>query len=81
DQNCQGNYGAGYYFFGGTPVASFYIKVLGAATREEAVASADLLEVLFNFGSDGSSGGDANCDGTVDDADLLEVLFNFGSGC
>ena len=45
------------------------------------VDDADLLTVLFNFGSDGSSGGDANCDGIVDDADLLDVLFAFGSGC
>ena len=92
DLNCQGNFGAGYYYFRGNPVASFYIKVLGAATLRDAVTDpdldgngcvddADLLTVLFNFGSDGSSGGDANCDGIVDDADLLEVLFNFGSGC
>ncbi|MCX7992542.1 MAG: hypothetical protein N2651_02610 [Fimbriimonadales bacterium] len=45
------------------------------------VDDADLLTVLFNFGTDGSNGGDANCDGIVDDADLLDVLFNFGSGC
>jgi hypothetical protein len=45
------------------------------------VDDADLLIVLFNFGTDGSNGGDANCDGIVDDADLLDVLFNFGSGC
>ncbi|GIV07858.1 MAG: hypothetical protein KatS3mg017_1060 [Fimbriimonadales bacterium] len=45
------------------------------------VDDADLLTVLFNFGSDGSAGGDANCDGIVDDADLLDVLFAFGNGC
>jgi uncharacterized membrane protein len=47
------------------------------------VDDADLLAVLFNFGSSGSNLGreDTNCDGTVDDADLLQVLFNFGSGC
>jgi probable HAF family extracellular repeat protein len=47
------------------------------------VDDADLLAVLFAFGSTGSTLGreDANCDGTVDDADLLQVLFNFGSGC
>jgi len=93
DTNCQGTYGAGYYWFGGNPRASFYIKVFGAATLADAIVvdpdvdgngcvdDADLLTVLFNFGSDGSNGGDANCDGIVDDADLLEVLFNFGSGC
>jgi probable HAF family extracellular repeat protein len=47
------------------------------------VDDADLLSVLFAFGSSGSNLGrvDVNCDGTVDDADLLQVLFNFGSGC
>jgi probable HAF family extracellular repeat protein len=47
------------------------------------VDDADLLAVLFAFGSTGSNLGrvDVNCDGVVDDADLLIVLFNFGSGC
>jgi len=47
------------------------------------VDDADLLAVLFAFGSSGQNLGrvDVNCDGTVDDADLLQVLFNFGSGC
>jgi len=94
DTNCSGTYGAGYYFFGGTPRASFYIKVTGAATLADAIVSnpdidgsgcvddADLLAVLFAFGNSGSGlDEDANCDGTVDDADLLEVLFNFGNGC
>jgi uncharacterized membrane protein len=47
------------------------------------VDDADLLAVLFNFGSSGNNLGreDTNCDGVVDDADLLQVLFNFGSGC
>jgi len=47
------------------------------------VNDADLLQVLFNFGSRGNNLGreDVNCDGTVGDADLLQVLFNFGSGC
>lgn len=44
------------------------------------VDDADLLEVLFAFGTTGGSA-DVNCDGVVDDADLLEVLFAFGSGC
>jgi len=44
------------------------------------VDDADLLTVLFNFGSDDIVS-DVNDDGTVDDADLLTVLFNFGSGC
>jgi hypothetical protein len=47
------------------------------------VDDADLLAILFAFGSAGSNLGrvDVNCDGAVDDADLLIVLFNFGSGC
>jgi len=47
------------------------------------VDDADLLAILFAFGSAGSNLGrvDVNCDRTVDDADLLIVLFNFGSGC
>jgi hypothetical protein len=47
------------------------------------VDDADLLWVLFAFGSTGDDLGrvDVNCDRVVDDADLLQVLFNFGSGC
>ncbi len=44
------------------------------------VDDADLLTVLFAFGSSDANV-DLNGDGTVDDADLLTVLFNFGSGC
>jgi hypothetical protein len=43
------------------------------------VDDADLLEVLFAFGSAGSMPADVNEDSVVDDADLLEVLFNFGN--
>lgn len=55
----------------------------GDVDRNGCVDDADLLAVLFAFGSTGSSIGrmDVNCDGVVDDADLLDVLFNFGSGC
>jgi hypothetical protein len=44
------------------------------------VDDADLLQVLFNFGSDDAAT-DTNGDGVVDDADLLTVLFNFGASC
>ncbi len=44
------------------------------------VDDADLLQVLFSFGSSDPNT-DLNGDGVVDDADLLLVLFNFGSGC
>jgi probable HAF family extracellular repeat protein len=55
----------------------------GDVDRNGCVNDADLLAVLFAFGSTGSNLGrvDVNCDGIVDDADLLIVLFNFGSGC
>lgn len=48
------------------------------------VNDADLLRVLFSFGSSGTGltrYEDINDDGIVDDADLLLVLFNFGAGC
>ncbi len=45
------------------------------------VDDADLLQVLFAFGSEGYNPADMNCDQVVDDADLLIVLFNFGTGC
>jgi hypothetical protein len=54
----------------------------GDVDRNGCVDDADLLAVLFAFGSTGSyRNEDLNWDGTVDDADLLQVLFNFGSGC
>lgn len=55
----------------------------GDVDNNGCVDDADLLAVLFAFGSSGCNLGcvDANADGVVDDADLLIVLFNFGSGC
>jgi uncharacterized membrane protein len=54
----------------------------GDVNANGCVDDADLLAVLFAFGSTGNVGGeDTNCDNVVDDADLLKVLFNFGSGC
>lgn len=52
----------------------------GDIDGNDCVDDADLLQVLFSFGSDNSAT-DLNGDGIVDDADLLLVLFNFGSGC
>jgi len=52
----------------------------GDADDNGCVDDADLLTVLFNFGS-ANAQADLNRDGVVDDADLLEVLFNFGGGC
>jgi len=45
------------------------------------VDDADLLSVLFEFGSTDITPADVNGDRVVDDADLLTVLFNFGTGC
>lgn len=46
------------------------------------VDDADLLNVLFDFGSAPTCAHtDLNFDGIVDDADLLMVLFDFGQSC
>jgi hypothetical protein len=58
---------------------NFALKA-GDANQDGAIDDADLLLVLFAFGSSDPQA-DMNRDGTVDDADLLTVLFNFGSGC
>ena len=57
---------------------------VGDTNGDGCVDDADLLAVLFAFGSAGTGDTrheDINKDGIVDDADLLEVLFNFGNGC
>jgi hypothetical protein len=54
---------------------------VGDVNADGFVDDADLLAVLFAFGSSGDClDEDVNLDGTVDDADLLAVLFNFGAG-
>ncbi|GIV10712.1 MAG: hypothetical protein KatS3mg020_0203 [Fimbriimonadales bacterium] len=53
-------------------------RSLGNVNGDCTIDDADLLQVLFNFGSSDAST-DTNGDGTVDDADLLIVLFNFGA--
>lgn len=62
----------------------------GDTNGDGCVDDADLLRVLFAFGTEGTAESawgiplrheDINHDGIVDDADLLVVLFNFGSGC
>lgn len=57
-----------------------FTGVFGNVNSDSIVDDADLLQVLFNFGSDDPAS-DANGDGLVDDADLLLVLFNFGASC
>lgn len=54
-------------------------QIPGDVDNSCCVDDADLLIVLFQFGSSGSGlQGDADGNGVVDDADLLIVLFNFG---
>ena len=50
----------------------------GDLNADNVIDDADLLVVLFNFGSNDAAT-DLNGDGVVDDADLLIVLFNFGA--
>jgi hypothetical protein len=57
-----------------------FTGVFGNVNGDGIVDDADLLQVLFNFGSNDPAA-DANGDGIVDDADLLTVLFNFGALC
>ncbi|MFN7161816.1 MAG: hypothetical protein ACK4NB_02005, partial [Fimbriimonadales bacterium] len=52
---------------------------LGDVNGDGVIDDADLLAVLFAFGSSDTEA-DLNNDGVVDDADLLLVLFNFGAG-
>ncbi|MCW5934318.1 MAG: hypothetical protein KIT45_08485 [Fimbriimonadia bacterium] len=52
----------------------------GDADENGCVNDADLLIVLFAFGTEGPEG-DVNYDGSVDDIDLLEVLYHYGEGC
>jgi hypothetical protein len=60
--------------------AGGFTGVFGNVNGDDIVDDADLLQVLFNFGSDDAAT-DTNGDGIVDDADLLTVLFNFGASC
>ncbi len=60
---------------------NLFIPTDGDVDDNGCVDDADLLTVLFAFGSTGQSDADVNGDGVVDDADLLTVLFAFGSGC
>ncbi len=56
----------------------------GDTNGDGCIDDADLLNVLFAFGSAGSGRTrheGINHDGIMDDADLLEVLFQFGNGC
>ncbi|MCS7273173.1 MAG: lamin tail domain-containing protein [Fimbriimonadales bacterium] len=57
---------------------TIFVPIEGDVNYDGVVNNADLLEILFNFGSTACSDADLNGDGTVNNADLLTVLFNFG---
>jgi hypothetical protein len=59
----------------------YRLPVEGDVNCDGCVDDADLLSVLFDFGSTAITASDVNNDRVVDDADLLIVLFNFGNGC
>ncbi|GBC93731.1 hypothetical protein HRbin15_02233 [bacterium HR15] len=73
--------GGAFSLTGGFWFTPACIPTNGDVDGNGCVDDADLLQVLFAFGSTGSNPADVNCDSLVDDADLLIVLFNFGSGC
>lgn len=60
--------------------AGGFTGVFGNVNGDNVVNDTDLLQILFNFGTN-SPAGDANGDGIVNDTDLLLVLFNFGQSC
>nr|BAL57602.1 hypothetical protein HGMM_F51E10C14 [uncultured prokaryote] len=62
---------------GGTVDLGSFTLPNGDTNGDGCIDDADLLNVLFGFGSDDAAA-DVNDDGTVDDADLLDTLFNFG---
>ncbi|MCS7190900.1 MAG: hypothetical protein NZ843_04785 [Fimbriimonadales bacterium] len=57
---------------------NWQFTTLGDVNGDDVIDDADLLQVLFAFGTNNFEA-DANGDGVVDDADLLIVLFNFGA--
>lgn len=65
---------------GGFAYLNLNFQTLGDVNGDDCIDDADLLAVLFAFGSSDPDA-DLNGDDMVDDADLLTVLFNFGVGC
>jgi hypothetical protein len=51
---------------------------LGDVNNDDTIDDSDLLQLLFDFGTN-ETRSDLNGDGVVDDSDLLIILFNFGS--
>ncbi|CUU07462.1 hypothetical protein GBSOP10_105012 [Armatimonadetes bacterium GBS] len=63
----------------GTSMTLNFTLTNGDVNGDNIVDDADLLAVLFAFGTTGSNPADLTGDSVVDDADLLIVLFNFGA--
>ncbi len=75
-------YAGSVSLFERTYTAEFLVSVPADIDNSGCVDDADLLAVLFAFGSSGSDlPEDVDGNGIVDDADLLTVLFDFGLGC
>lgn len=62
----------------GATLANWEFTTAGDVNNDDIIDDADLLQILFAFGSNNFEA-DVNGDGVVDDADLLLVLFNFGA--
>ncbi|MCS7300900.1 MAG: hypothetical protein NZ556_05025 [Fimbriimonadales bacterium] len=62
----------------GAHARNWQFNTLGDLNGDDVIDDADLLQVLFAFGSSNFEA-DVNGDGIVDDADLLTILFNFGA--
>lgn len=62
----------------GSHAHNWSFTTLGDLNNDDVINDADLLMVLFAFGSSDPDA-DVNGDGVVNDADLLIVLFNYGA--
>lgn len=62
----------------GATLANWQFPISGDVNNDDIINNADLLQVLFAFGSSNFEA-DVNGDGVVNNADLLSVLFNFGA--
>ncbi len=66
------------YNLSGARQLDWTFDIVGDVNNDDVIDDADLLQVLFAFGSSDPAS-DVNGDGVVDDADLLIILFNFGA--
>lgn len=61
------------------PIVVIRYAPSGDVNGDGTVNDADLLAVLFEYGTQGDTVADLNGNGVVEDSDLLTVLFEFGS--